>query len=99
MPWYEVQLTSAQVAAGEYGRVQHQFEFFFHLAEAPADMAMFLFSEQDTLRLYFLLPTGDLSEAFVRVKRARPCARPPRTAAFAVGHNGTLERFRRGDPL
>jgi hypothetical protein len=101
MPWYEVRLTSAQAAAGEYGRIQDQFEQFFHLAHAPPDMAMFSHQEpgEDTLHLYFLLPGGDVSEAFVRVAGAKPCSRPPSTAAFAAGDNETLERFRRGDPL
>lgn len=101
MPWYEVQVTSKQAAAGEHGRVQDQFERFFQLAHGPLDMAMF--SDQapgeDMLHLYFLLPGGDLSEAFVRLTGARQCAQPPRTAASVVGHNETLDRFRRGDPL
>jgi hypothetical protein len=100
MPWYEVQLAPAQVTA-EYGRIQAQFETFFHTMRAPPDVAMFSHQEPgtDPLHLYFLLPAGDVPEGFRRMLGARPCARPPADAAFVVGDNDTLARFRRGAPL
>jgi|SRR5580700_568706 hypothetical protein len=99
MPWYAVQLTPAQVRA-EYGRIRAQFETVFRTMRAPADMAMFSHQEPgaDPLHLYFLLPDGDVLEAFRRLVGAKPCERPPAHAAFEVGHNDTLERLRRGDP-
>lgn len=63
---------------------------------------MAMFSDQrpgQDLHLYFLLPAGDVSEAFVRVTGARASGRPPATAAFNVGHNETFNRFRNGEPL
>jgi hypothetical protein len=73
MAWNEVQLTPALVAANEHGRIQDRFEYFFHKLNAPRDMGMF--SDQQPgqdLHLYFLLPAGDVSEAFLRVSDARP---------------------------
>jgi hypothetical protein len=99
MSWYCVQLTSAQVAAGDAQRIHKKFETLFHIARAPTDTAMLTdtLAVQDLITLYFYLPAADFAEAFIRSVNAKPCERPPSDVALSVGHNDVRERLRRGE--
>jgi hypothetical protein len=97
--WYRVQLTSAQVAAGDAERIHKKFETVFHIARAPTDMAMLTdsYNEHDVINLYFYLPAADFAEAFIRLVDAQSCERPPPDVVLSVGHNDVRERLRRGE--
>ena len=98
MYWYSVQLTSAELAAGDAERIHKKFQTVFHIARAPTDMAMLTdTAAQDVTTLYFYLPAADFAEAFIRSVNAKPCKRPPPEVALAVGHNDVRERLRRGE--
>lgn len=99
MSWYRVQLTSAQVAAGDAERIHKKFEVVFHIARAPTDMAMLTdsYNEHGVINLYFYLPAADFAEAFIRLVDAKPCERPPPDVVLSVGHNDVRERLRRGE--
>jgi hypothetical protein len=99
MYWYRIQLSSAQVAAGDAQRIHKKFEKVFHTARAPTDMAMLTdtLAVQDLITLYFYLPAADFAEAFILSVNAKPCERPPPDVALSVGHNDVRERLRRGE--
>ncbi len=97
MPWYEVQLTSAQVAANEHGRIQSQFEAFFLRLGGPPDMLLLSSRDEDPLHLYFSPATATHAEALLRIARAAPCERPVSTATLLVGENNAFQRFRAGE--
>jgi hypothetical protein len=97
MHWYEVQLTSAQVAANEHGRIQSQFEAFFLRLGGPPDMMMLCSRDEDPFRLYFSPATATRAEAILRIAGAVPCERPASTATLLVGEDGAFRRFRAGE--
>jgi hypothetical protein len=99
MSWYCVQLTSAQVAAGDAQRIHKKFETLFHIARAPTDTAMLTdnYAAHDLITLYFYMPAADFALDFIRQVNAKPCERPPRDVALSVGHNDVRERLKRGE--
>lgn len=99
MSWFEIQLTPAQVAAGEARRVQEHFETFYTQGGQPADMAMFsaaLADQPDLTHLYFSPATEEHAEAFLRIERAQPCRRPKGALGLAAGDTTALTSFRSG---
>lgn len=97
MPWHEVQLTSAQVAANEHGRIQSQFEAFFLRLGAPPEMLMLCSRDEDPLHLYFSPATATHAEIVLRIAGAVPCERPDSAATLLVGADDTFRRFRAGE--
>lgn len=99
MAWFEIQLTAAQVRAGELGRVRDHFQIFFTQVGRPADVAMFSAQDagsEEVVRLYFSPATEEHANAFLRTERARRCERPGVAIALAAGHGEALSRFRAG---
>ena len=94
MPWHEVVLPSAEVAAGAEMRIMNQFEAFYVRAGGPLEVAMFSRGEQDQLHLYF---TPATPEVILRVVGAQECGRPAEVEALCVGVADAIARFRRGE--
>jgi hypothetical protein len=98
MPWYSTQLTSEQVAAGEELRVQGLFRDAHIQLGAPQDVAMFShWTEDMDAVILSVTPEVENHPLLIRLLDLQPSPRPPANAAFSVGHQELLARFRRNE--
>jgi hypothetical protein len=98
MPWYSTELTSEQIRAGEELRLQRLFGDTHIQLGAPIDVAMFSHWTED-LNSVILSVTPEVENypIIIRLLNLQPSTRPPADAAFSVGHQEVLARFRRNE--
>ena len=98
MPWYSTQLTSEQVRAGDELRLQRLFGDAHIQLGAPLNVAMFSHWTEDMDAVVLsVTPEVENYPLIIRLLNLQPSERPPANAAFSVGHQELLTRFRRNE--
>jgi hypothetical protein len=78
MNWYKVELTEAQMMAGEFNRVQEEFQKWYLSLNAWKDTALFSRGREDGLSvtLYIYSQSPVHAEALCQMFPAEPCEPP-----------------------